>query len=158
MKACTRCHVVKPLSEYHTDKRAKDGRTPHCKGCHKIRTDAWKAANRDLVLRQEAARRERNRDADRERNRLYNIVHRDEKRASLARWRAANPEKARAQDAVKKALRSSRLVCPETCSSCGATGCRIEAHHDDYAKRLDVRWLCKPCHVLADRARKEVAA
>lgn len=32
---------------------------------------------------------------------------------------------------------------------CGAE--QSEAHHDDYSKPLDVRWLCKPCHGAAHR-------
>jgi hypothetical protein len=36
--------------------------------------------------------------------------------------------------------------------TCGVV--EVERHHDDYDKPLEVRYLCKPHHVLADRARK----
>ena len=33
-KACKRCGIVKPLSDYYNDARAIDGRKPECKICH----------------------------------------------------------------------------------------------------------------------------
>lgn len=58
------------------------------------------------------------------------------------------------------AMRLGRLI-PEPCEVCGSTG-RVEAHHDDYSKPLDVRWLCRRHHseahqekIRATRARGE---
>lgn len=48
-----------------------------------------------------------------------------------------------------KALRSGELVRWETCSHCGgppASGQVIDGHHPDYAKPLEVVWLCRSCH------------
>ena len=33
MKTCTKCGEIKPLNEYHKDKRRKDGKVPQCKVC-----------------------------------------------------------------------------------------------------------------------------
>lgn len=56
---------------------------------------------------------------------------------------------------TRKALRVGELVRPEHCSKCGARDRKLDGaskyhtihgHHDDYAKPLDVRWLCAECH------------
>jgi hypothetical protein len=66
------------------------------------------------------------------------------------RWRQAarraHPEQRAAARTVAKALKDGRLVRPGLCESCHKPG-RIQAHHDDYSKRLDVRWLCHSCHM-----------
>jgi hypothetical protein len=67
-------------------------------------------------------------------------------------------ERARRNAARKKvhvALRNGTLVRGE-CERAG-DGCKghIEAHHDDYAKPLDVRWLCRGHHTrLYNEARR----
>lgn len=61
------------------------------------------------------------------------------------KYKQNNPEKARAHHAVANAIITGRLMRPCACSCCEGPG-RIEAHHDDYSKPLDVTWLCKKCH------------
>lgn len=60
----------------------------------------------------------------------------------VKKWRAANPEKKRAHDAVDRAIRRGQLV-RQGCESCGNWA---EAHHEDYSKPLEVRWLCRKHH------------
>lgn len=50
-----------------------------------------------------------------------------------------------AWDAVERAVRRGELVPREECERCGRGG-RIEAHHADYTKRLEVEWICVRCH------------
>jgi len=48
-----------------------------------------------------------------------------------------------ARSAARAAIREGRLI-RKPCETCGATD--VEAHHDDYSKALDVRWLCRRHH------------
>lgn len=57
-----------------------------------------------------------------------------------------------------RALRDGTLTRPDACERCGRIPegtDRIDGHHDDYTKPLDVAWLCRTCHVKADVARRE---
>jgi hypothetical protein len=49
----------------------------------------------------------------------------------------------RARQIAHNAIKSGKLV-RQPCEVCGAV--QVEAHHDDYAKPLSVRWLCRPHH------------
>lgn len=70
---------------------------------------------------------------------------------------AIDPEKLatpqRAYLAVRVALEKGHLIRPDSCQRCNApnTPCsdgrsRIQAHHHDYSKPLDVEWICAACH------------
>lgn len=50
--------------------------------------------------------------------------------------------------AVHRALRSGALVKPDCCDLCGQNA-KTDAHHIDYGKQLDVKWLCRVCHGIA---------
>lgn len=63
--------------------------------------------------------------------------------ANTRRQRRLHPEKYKARMAVQSALRNGTLQ-KRPCEDC----CDIsaEAHHDDYGKPLEIKWLCGPCH------------
>ena len=58
--------------------------------------------------------------------------------------RQAYPEKYKARNAVSNALRDGKIV--KAPCSCGSE--KVEAHHADYSKPLEVMWLCFSCHRL----------
>lgn len=58
----------------------------------------------------------------------------------------------KARKAVELAIRYKRIERPSLCSECNKEG-KIEAHHQDHTKSLEITWLCKSCHsVLNKRA------
>lgn len=54
------------------------------------------------------------------------------------------PDRVRARELVHKAKKSGKLI-QVPCIICGCE--QTEAHHDDYSKPLDVKWLCKKHHI-----------
>jgi hypothetical protein len=55
-------------------------------------------------------------------------------------------EAARAEYAVRTAIKKGIIVRPNNCEQCGISGKRIEAAHHNYQEKLNVRWLCSACH------------
>lgn len=68
-----------------------------------------------------------------------------ESAAAVRRWRERNPHKVRAQNVLNYAIKKGRIRRPDRCEFCGAA-CRVHGHHRNYAKPLDVVWLCPRCH------------
>lgn len=66
---------------------------------------------------------------------------------AVSNWRKNNPEKNRAHRVVFSAKRNGTLI-QQPCF-CGNP--KTEAHHKDYSKPLQVEWLCKIHHSLADK-------
>lgn len=98
-------------------------------------------SNRSRVLKRASKYRSENLAEIKRRNREY---YRNNRRKIVYLRRRMNV----AHLAVRRAIRSGRLVRPKTCSSCRHSGV-IEGHHyRGYARRnlLDVVWLCRPCH------------
>jgi len=87
----------------------------------------------------------------RERARVWGRMNRGRKYLNDKAWRQRNPEKVAAQNAVHYALRKGKLI-RLPCEVCGAQP--VHAHHDDYSRKLDVRWLCVEHHAEADMNRR----
>lgn len=101
---------------------------------------------RELIARRDP---ERVRAADRARSRGNPERNRGRKRdpeKQLEHGRRARelyPEKFRARKKVTTEILAGRLV-RQPCEVCGAEP--VQAHHDDYDRPLDVRWLCSVHH------------
>jgi RNA polymerase-binding transcription factor DksA len=67
----------------------------------------------------------------------------DAKREANRRWMKLNREKHAVHQMVYVAIKNGRLK-RGNCEVCGKE--RAFAHHDDYSKPLDVRWLCNYHH------------
>jgi hypothetical protein len=57
---------------------------------------------------------------------------------------------------IGNAVRDGKLIKPDHCTRCNRTGIKIEGHHDDYSKPLDVIWLCVRCHRLRHKELREL--
>ena len=73
--------------------------------------------------------------------------HQTEKYKKLNRERRRDLFKNRVRGKVYYAVKTGVLIRPHTCSRCGnSSSYKIEGHHNDYLKPLEVIWLCKICH------------
>lgn len=143
MKTCRKCGEPKPLDEFYAHKNMADGRLSKCKCCAKQDAKAYREASI-----------ERYRAYDRGRSQLehrrcarseYQQSDRGRERCMAARraYLERNPEKRAAHIITWNAIRDGVLI-RQPCEECGEP--RAEAHHDDYSKPLDVRWLCGRHH------------
>lgn len=122
--------------EQELDERARTGQPLHSPFSEDARvgdsavtgkSGAASAAERMRAYRKRHPERVREADRLRDRSRRYD----------------ANPEQKRAWNKTAAAIRRGKLI-PGPCERCGATP--AQAHHDDYAEPLVVRWLCRPHH------------
>lgn len=65
------------------------------------------------------------------------------------------PIKQKARGMVNYAVKSGRLNKPAQCEVCLSEG-RIEGHHMDYNRPLDVVWLCTSCHADYHSVKKKM--
>ena len=126
------CSEVKPLCEFYAHKGMTDGHLNKCKECTKKYISSHRRDNEHV------------RERDREK------YHRSQERRESIQftannWRNKNPEARKAHNAVARAKRNGKLI-PLPCEVCGSIY-RIHAHHDDYAKPLEVKWLCAKHHI-----------
>lgn len=116
---------------FYKDRRMADGHLGKCIDCTKSDVAANYAEHRVSRSVYEAARA---RDPDRK----------AQQAAYLRKHRQLNPHKYQARTAVGNALRDGRLT-RGPCRFCGTTK-RVQAHHEDYSRPLEVLWECFKCH------------
>lgn len=78
MKRCTKCGVVKPVSEFSKNRTCKDGYHSHCKECGVEYRRIYYRANREKVIEHIRKYREDNPEKVAERCRKYRDRHREE--------------------------------------------------------------------------------
>jgi ribosomal protein S27AE len=150
MRTCPRCEIEKPDEDFIPGRRA-------CRDCErerkrldyhlhaearKAKQRAWKQAHPEQVAEQSRRWKEENAEHVREYHREY-----------VARRLRDDPDfrkRHEARVAVSNALKTGRLVRPDRCEQCGEAG-KLQAHHEDHGRPLDVEWLCGECHLAIPR-------
>ena len=127
-----------------------DGHLGKCKDCARKdvseRVALKSATDLDWVL----SERERHRKKS-ERQRNSGTVRVKKDYLITLKYRASHPEKYSAHKVVQRAIKSG-LLSPQPCEACRR---KAQAHHDDYAKPLNVRWLCSFHHAEHHRKQRE---
>lgn len=130
-KVCFKCQQCKPLSCFYAHQRMADGHLNKCIDCAKSDVRTHRTLNAESVSRYEQQRSQ--------------TPHRKALQATyLKSYRTKNPEKNRARQMVNRHLRAGNLT-KKPCVYCGGVK-KVEAHHEDYSKPLEVLWVCFKCH------------
>jgi hypothetical protein len=87
--------------------------------------------------------------------RTYNN-HKEKYKALVAEYRLRYPEKERAHNILKNAIRSGKIIKPKKCEICDRTT-KVQGHHEDYDKPLEVVWMCGSCHSLYHKGKYDTA-
>ena len=65
----------------------------------------------------------------------------------IIEWMERYPEKVKARQKLNYAIKEGKIEKPQNCSKCNKIT-RLSAHHPDYTKPLEVKWLCSSCHKI----------
>lgn len=123
-KQCSRCSKVKPIDRFSKG-------YSFCKDCFAVyRKEHRKLNGAKIAAKQHEAR-------NTEKGKRI-------KREGKGKYYARYPEKSNAHNKVAIAIKCGKLT-RQPCEVCGADS-PVEAHHDDYSKPLEVRWLCQYHH------------
>lgn len=64
---------------------------------------------------------------------------------------ATDNQKMRAQAIVNMRNRRGWFTKPKNCCLCGVAGKRLNSHHQDYSREIEVWWICYRCHYRVHR-------
>ena len=131
-KKCFKCERVLPTSLFYKHKQMADGFLGKCIECTKKDVKEYRNNNIKKV-----------RKYDRQRAKS---THRIQLATTITkRWRINNPLGYASHLLLNSAVKKGIIIKPKTCSGCGRKT-RLEGHHKDYLKPLEVQWLCSHCH------------
>jgi len=82
-----------------------------------------------------------------QKERLWRIKNKDFLNKRRKQYNIDHPNKQNARNVFRNAVQRKELLRPNRCSTCGIVG-KIDGHHEDYNKPLEIVWLCKRCHRL----------
>lgn len=136
MKTCPDCGVT---FEQTNKKSAK------CLPCRRIADKAWRDKKKadGIPFAMTVMPKEYFREYEKRRPKTSEYLQR---KADKERMRRENPDHKQrviARMQTRNAIRKGILV-RMPCEICGLS--KVDAHHDDYSKPLDVRWLCREHH------------
>jgi hypothetical protein len=163
MKKCTKCGVLKELSEFVTLKKSKDGKGYYCKKCKSIYMHEYKKAYRKRGHTKSGKRfKEYFREyyANNTAEHIATVLkyQKTEKgksamRRKLEKYHNKHPHRKQVNTNLNIAVKAG-LVIRGVCEVC--KGKTTHGHHDDYNKQLEVRWLCPKHHSAWHKVNKPV--
>jgi hypothetical protein len=137
-KRCWVCKETKTVDLFYKNRSNLDGLTGCCKECEKQKVKERYRTYHSKHIERFRKHYEDNKETVRERQRntskrLWKI------------WYEKNKEKHTARAKLRYAVGTGKLQRPTKCTRCPSTE-KIQGHHPDYTKPLEVIWLCHKCH------------
>jgi len=155
MKACRECKTEKPLSDFYKHSRMADGHLNKCAECVKSRVTKHREANLEKIQAYDKMRSKKPHRLQAIKDYAKTEAGKITRKKAGAAYIKRYPMKYAAHVLFGNAVRAGRIEKKSECSVCGSTE-KIEGHHDDYTKPLDVRWLCEKCHKQWHRENKPI--
>lgn len=153
MKTCIRCAVKRDLGSFYKHKGMADGHLNVCIDCTKARVIAHRNANIDRIREYDKQRGKTEKRKLASKQYFQTEAGKQSRAKAVKRWRENNPLKYAAHILLNNALRSGSVVKQSNCALCWEQT-KVEAHHEDYTKPLDVLWLCSGCHSKAHKSKE----
>jgi len=129
MKTCFKCGEYKPLDDFYKHKKMVDGHLGKCKECTKRDSrERQRLHGKEIYERGKVIETPE----QRTRRMLRGKVHREK-----------YPLRYKARTCVNNALRRGAI----TKQPCKCGNPKVQAHHEDYSKPLEIDWMCRRCHL-----------
>ena len=146
IRTCTKCNQTKSLSEFptYTTRAGNLSKRHYCTECRKAKEQKWSHDGYQRLIT-ETPNKYREKVAANTKKIRQNYQSRYKQRKAEYNRTLRPKQMVNSYHKVRNAIKSGKLVRPTNCSNCNKEG-RIEAHHDDYTKPLEIRWLCRSCH------------
>jgi hypothetical protein len=145
MKVCRECNVEQPLSEFYKHAAMGDGHLNKCKSCVKQRVNKHREENIEKAREYDRKRAMFPHRVQARMKYIQTEQGKQSRKKSMEKYYVTYPMKHAAHVITGNAVRDKKIEKQTKCSECKSTK-KIEAHHDDYTKPLEVRWLCNACH------------
>lgn len=145
-KKCKKCGEEKLLDEFYKHKEMLDGHLNVCKECKKSYSNQYRTDNIEKVMEYDRNRPNKLERSIANKERLKSDSEKYQAYIqSQKEWDKANRIKKNCHLKVKRAIEKGLLIKPKICTYCGKNE-KLQAHHIDYNKPLEVLFLCDKCH------------
>lgn len=158
-KICKKCNIEKPLTDFYRHNGTADGYLNICKNCKKEDGKKYRKENIEKVREYDRNRPNKEERVEKHRKRIEKMKKDNPTKyrkylKSAKKWNEQNKEKRNAHNKVARALMNGKLIRKSKCEKCSSIE-KIEAHHENYSKPLEVIWLCEKCHKDIHREKRE---
>ena len=143
MKICKKCLIKRNDEDFYKwyKKSGRSGSRTSCKSCDSLINKNYRQHHKKVLIEK---RRKR---TGAQPKKICTDPIKMYKNAQVYRSIKKHPEKMAARILLNSHVKCGKVIKPEACEMCHEKK-KIEAHHEDYSKPLEVQWVCKGCHTM----------